>query len=105
MQYTQTPHAPIASVTYDNVVPKQEINDFEVKKAVYKPQHAVMQMRGDKRIKSKSTKNGLDRNLFFKTKICPFLLAGHCSKRDRCMYAHSQYELRDAPNLKKTKMC
>lgn len=51
------------------------------------------------------TKNGIDMKTFFKTKICPFLLAGHCSKGSECSYAHSQVELRDQPNLKKTKLC
>jgi len=53
----------------------------------------------------KLTKGGLDLQSFYKTKICPFLLAGHCSKGEKCSYAHSQTELKDLPNLKKTKTC
>lgn len=53
----------------------------------------------------KLTKGGLDLQSFYKTKICPFLLSGHCSKGEKCSYAHSQSELKDLPNLKKTKVC
>lgn len=55
--------------------------------------------------KKETTKNGLELQCFFKTKICPFLLAGHCSKGAKCTYAHSQKDLHDEPNLKKTKIC
>jgi len=42
---------------------------------------------------------------FFKTKICPHLIAGSCAKGVNCNYAHSQQEIRLPPNLKKTKLC
>lgn len=43
----------------------------------------------------------------FKTKLCPSLFGPHrrCPRGDMCNYAHSQAELRDPPDLKKTKLC
>ena len=37
--------------------------------------------------------------------MCPHLLEGQCTKGPSCSYAHSQEELREAPNLKKTRLC
>eukprot|EP00437_Effrenium_voratum_P007381 CAMPEP_0181438132 /NCGR_PEP_ID=MMETSP1110-20121109/21747_1 /TAXON_ID=174948 /ORGANISM="Symbiodinium sp., Strain CCMP421" /LENGTH=309 /DNA_ID=CAMNT_0023561801 /DNA_START=81 /DNA_END=1010 /DNA_ORIENTATION=- len=39
-----------------------------------------------------------------KTKMCAFFERGKCSS-ETCRYAHSQDELRRAPNLQKTKLC
>ncbi|KAL7067116.1 zinc finger, CCCH type domain-containing protein [Cryptosporidium serpentis] len=41
----------------------------------------------------------------YKTKMCPFLPEGKCSKGDFCSFAHSQEQLRPLPNLKFTKLC
>ncbi|EZG86314.1 zinc finger protein [Gregarina niphandrodes] len=41
----------------------------------------------------------------FKTKQCKFWLEGRCTRGESCTYAHTDQELRPAPNLKKTKMC
>lgn len=83
-----------------------ETEEYDVKiegpkKTITKKFNKKVRTKGQNRL----TKNGIDLNTFIKTKICPFLLSGHCSKADRCTYAHSQAELRDPPNLKKTKMC
>jgi len=48
---------------------------------------------------------GLNPSMFFKTKMCPHLQDGICSRGPSCNYAHSQNELRSAPNLKKTRLC
>mmetsp|Transcript_57207 Transcript_57207/g.92668 ORF Transcript_57207/g.92668 Transcript_57207/m.92668 type:complete len:505 (+) Transcript_57207:168-1682(+) len=39
-----------------------------------------------------------------KTKMCAFFERGKCAS-ETCNYAHSQEELRSAPNLQKTKLC
>jgi len=49
----------------------------------------------------------------YKTKLCPNYLEvsfhliqnGQCSKGDKCQFAHGKNELREKPNLKKTKIC
>lgn len=42
----------------------------------------------------------------FKTKLCPMYTQGSgCPKGDKCLFAHSQEELRSRPNLSKTKLC
>ncbi len=43
--------------------------------------------------------------MFFKTKMCPHIEDGQCTRGPTCNYAHSQEELREVPNLKKTKLC
>lgn len=43
--------------------------------------------------------------MFYKTKLCPHLAEGGCTRGSHCNYAHSETELRDVPNLKKTKLC
>jgi len=45
------------------------------------------------------------RNKFQKTKMCTLFLSGHCKKRGRCNFAHSEEEMRPLPNLSKTKLC
>ena len=42
---------------------------------------------------------------FFKTKLCPLNQEGTCPKGDTCSYAHSNEEIRQQPNLTKTKLC
>jgi hypothetical protein len=42
---------------------------------------------------------------FYKTKICPYFLQGNCLKGNKCSFAHTNEELRKAPNLQKTKLC
>jgi hypothetical protein len=42
---------------------------------------------------------------FYKTKICPYFLQGNCIKGSKCSFAHSNEELKKAPNLQKTKLC
>jgi hypothetical protein len=42
---------------------------------------------------------------FFKTKLCPHMMNGNCTKGETCSYAHDQTEMREAPNLKRTKLC
>jgi len=45
------------------------------------------------------------RNKFEKTKMCALFLSGHCKKRGRCSFAHSEEEMRPLPNLLQTKLC
>jgi len=46
------------------------------------------------------------RSKFQKTKYCDFFIKrGRCRKRHRCMFAHSEAELRPLPDLRFTKMC
>lgn len=40
-----------------------------------------------------------------KTKLCVFNAQGSCDRGNDCHYAHSESELRAAPNLSRTKMC
>merc|ERR1740121_1008735 len=55
-----------------------------------------------------SAKGGQQRpskSKFQKTKLCTFFLAGRCKKRGRCLFAHSEADLRAPPDLRFTKMC
>jgi len=45
------------------------------------------------------------RNMFHKTKMCNFFLAGKCRKHGSCNFAHSEAELSHPPDLHCTKMC
>lgn len=48
----------------------------------------------------------LNKQGFFKTKMCTTLQqSGLCNRGDKCVFAHSQSELKPMPNLKKTKIC
>jgi hypothetical protein len=42
---------------------------------------------------------------FFKTKMCNLHLLNICKKGKECPFAHSEDELREKPNLVKTKLC
>eukprot|EP01017_Pseudomicrothorax_dubius_P048649 TRINITY_DN88_c0_g1_i3.p1 TRINITY_DN88_c0_g1~~TRINITY_DN88_c0_g1_i3.p1 ORF type:complete len:347 (+),score=85.98 TRINITY_DN88_c0_g1_i3:75-1043(+) len=56
--------------------------------------------------KSQAQKSLVNRQSFFKTKMCPNLQeSGACPRGDKCSFAHSQSELKQPPNLKKTKLC
>ncbi|PFH37463.1 zinc finger (CCCH type) motif-containing protein [Besnoitia besnoiti] len=50
-------------------------------------------------------KGGRMEDQFFRIKLCPKYMRGLCRKGARCSYAHAQEELRDVPNLWKTKLC
>lgn len=83
----------------------------DIKKKKERGMSRLRMRRGPGR-SGKLTKSGLDMQSFFKTKICPYLLSvrlslhqGHCTKGEKCSFAHSQDELKDPPNLKKTKVC
>eukprot|EP00931_Biecheleriopsis_adriatica_P105334 TRINITY_DN7988_c0_g1_i1.p1 TRINITY_DN7988_c0_g1~~TRINITY_DN7988_c0_g1_i1.p1 ORF type:complete len:303 (-),score=54.00 TRINITY_DN7988_c0_g1_i1:19-927(-) len=45
------------------------------------------------------------RRQFFKTQLCKFHQAGRCKRADRCVFAHSEEELAEPPNLDKTSLC
>lgn len=47
----------------------------------------------------------LSPSMFFKTKICPHFIEGVCKRGESCHFAHSQSELKEVPNLKKTRVC
>jgi hypothetical protein len=42
---------------------------------------------------------------FFKTKMCSLFFLNICKKGKNCPFAHSEDELREKPNLYKTKLC
>uniref|UniRef100_A0A7S2VT85 C3H1-type domain-containing protein n=1 Tax=Lankesteria abbotti TaxID=340204 RepID=A0A7S2VT85_9APIC len=43
---------------------------------------------------------------FYKTKMCPYMnVKGRCCRTSKCVYAHSTDELRELPDLQKTKLC
>ncbi|KAF4676294.1 hypothetical protein FOL47_006450 [Perkinsus chesapeaki] len=44
-------------------------------------------------------------NQFYKTEMCKFVANGGCSKGESCSHAHSEAELRNKPDLSKTRMC
>ncbi|CBZ55767.1 putative zinc finger (CCCH type) protein [Neospora caninum Liverpool] len=50
-------------------------------------------------------KAGRIEDQFFRIKLCPKYMRGLCRKGARCSYAHAEEELRDVPNLWKTKLC
>nr|PIM04956.1 zinc finger (CCCH type) motif-containing protein [Toxoplasma gondii COUG] len=50
-------------------------------------------------------KGGRIEDQFFRIKLCPKYMRGLCRKGARCSYAHAEEELRDVPNLWKTKLC
>jgi len=43
--------------------------------------------------------------IFRKTKMCKFYMAGRCTRKDACMFAHSAAELAPLPDFHFTKMC
>ncbi|CDJ56570.1 zinc finger (CCCH type) protein, putative [Eimeria maxima] len=45
------------------------------------------------------------KTIFHKTRLCPRLTSGSCHLGARCNFAHTEHELRPAPNLDKTKLC
>eukprot|EP00922_Rhytidocystis_sp_ex-Travisia-forbesii_P063643 GHVS01094652.1.p1 GENE.GHVS01094652.1~~GHVS01094652.1.p1 ORF type:complete len:780 (-),score=244.73 GHVS01094652.1:295-2634(-) len=45
------------------------------------------------------------REQFFRTKFCPWYLAGKCVRGDFCNFAHKGEEVRELPDLQRTKMC
>lgn len=56
--------------------------------------------------KQPRTEDDLDSNLRFqKTRLCLFNQRGACVKGDACSYAHCTTELKNAPNLLKTRLC
>ncbi|CEM32288.1 unnamed protein product [Vitrella brassicaformis CCMP3155] len=42
---------------------------------------------------------------FYKTKMCPFVERGRCTRGASCLFAHSPEELRPLPDLTKTRFC
>eukprot|EP00921_Rhytidocystis_pertsovi_P026275 GHVQ01042376.1.p1 GENE.GHVQ01042376.1~~GHVQ01042376.1.p1 ORF type:complete len:595 (-),score=119.83 GHVQ01042376.1:1033-2817(-) len=42
---------------------------------------------------------------FFQTRICPWFFKGRCDRGRLCHFAHSQEEIRDAPDLSCTSLC
>jgi len=42
---------------------------------------------------------------FYKTKMCNLFLLNICKKGENCPFAHSDDEIREKPNLHKTKLC
>jgi len=56
------------------------------------------------RIKYKQSNNKVYHD-FFKTKPCSLFSLNICKKGNDCPFAHSMDELRDKPNLYKTKLC
>jgi len=42
---------------------------------------------------------------FYKTKMCNLFLLNLCKKGNDCPFAHSEDEIREKPNLEKTKLC
>ncbi|KAF8822588.1 hypothetical protein IE077_000540 [Cardiosporidium cionae] len=45
------------------------------------------------------------RDQFFKTKLCPHLSTKTCRKGEDCYFAHSEAELRQIPDLQRTRLC
>lgn len=37
--------------------------------------------------------------------MCPYFLMGKCTKGTKCSFAHTKEEVREQPNLRKTKLC
>jgi hypothetical protein len=56
------------------------------------------------RMKYKQTDNRVYHD-FFKTKMCSLNALNICKKGTNCPFAHSEDELREKPNLYKTKLC
>ena len=40
-----------------------------------------------------------------KTRLCKFFAAGSCTRGNSCASAHGSCQLRDKPNLSKTRLC
>ncbi|EER14604.1 conserved hypothetical protein, partial [Perkinsus marinus ATCC 50983] len=53
----------------------------------------------------KSSSAASSRNTFVKIRLCKFYEHGLCWHGDNCSYAHGEKELRQAPDLRKTKIC
>lgn len=41
----------------------------------------------------------------YKTRLCPLMQEGKCNSGDNCRFAHAESEIRNKPNLSKTKLC
>lgn len=60
------------------------------------------------KIETKTSKLQISESLqkrISKTKLCIHNLRGRCLREDTCAFAHSLDELRDRPNLEKTRLC
>lgn len=55
--------------------------------------------------KGGSSPNATERGLFYKIKLCPWYREKRCNYGEKCCFAHSQDELRPAPNLVRMRMC
>jgi len=61
---------------------------------------------GDLALKSStSARSNKSSSTFTRTKLCSFHLRGMCAHGSNCSYAHEIVELRDQPDLSKTRMC
>mmetsp|Transcript_21307 Transcript_21307/g.47058 ORF Transcript_21307/g.47058 Transcript_21307/m.47058 type:complete len:235 (+) Transcript_21307:58-762(+) len=62
--------------------------------------------RGNKRRAGvcSTSPQGLDAR-FFKTKLCSFYAMGKCTRGSRCTFAHTEEDVKDTPDLYRTKPC
>lgn len=66
---------------------------------------SAMTFANEDAVEQLETSSRAPRNKFAKTKMCTLFLNGHCKKRGKCNFAHSEEEMRPLPNLSKTKLC
>jgi len=89
--------------------PREQGRRYEGPRGYYDDQGYMQQDYHDpskpRRRQSIDDQKGLNPSMFFKTKMCPHLQNGVCTRGPSCSYAHTQSELRDPPNLKKTRLC
>jgi len=65
----------------------------------------AMPIENKEAVEEPETSSRGPRNKFQKTRMCTLFLSGHCKKRGRCNFAHSEEEMRPLPNLSRTKLC
>lgn len=59
-------------------------------------------MDNNRHQKKQPPKTQLD---LYKTRLCPLMQEGKCNSGDNCRFAHAESEIRNKPNLSKTKLC
>lgn len=67
-------------------------------------QTATVRDRGMRRASTGARASSMQRRML-KTKMCIHNLSGRCNRGDKCSFAHSAEELRQPPDLHKTRLC
>jgi hypothetical protein len=75
---------------------------YDIKKPARRGNRDMASSPGNAMANHASTKAAM---VFSKTKLCKFNLAGMCTRGSFCAFAHSEKDLKAAPDLYRTQMC